>query len=81
MEDIQKRVHEAIEFFFRELPQFLESSVVQEDRTLVIKLDFPHPTRGTFEKPKKNAPPSRIWRNRLRLARFLERSDTNIQTG
>ena len=34
------------------------------------------PTKSTLEKPKKKVPPSKVRRNRQRLAKFLEKTET-----
>ena len=77
-------MHEAIAVFVPELPHFLESSVSHKNRNPSIKREFPEslPIPGALLRNlKRKKKPSRIRHNRLRLARFLEKGDTNIQTG
>ena len=58
--------------FFRDLPEFLASSVQHEGNSLSIKVEFYPFNENTPVITKKKKAPSEILRNRRRLQKFLE---------
>jgi len=70
-------MHGAIGAFLSEIPATSRFSMNFESNTLEIRVHFQMaPTENAHKEPKKKAPPSKVKRNRRRLAKFLEKPET-----
>ena len=70
-------MHEAIGAFLSEIPATSRFSMNFESNTLEIRVHYQMaPTENAHKEPKKKAPPSKVKRNRQRLAKFLEKPET-----
>ena len=70
-------MHGAIGAFLSEIPATSRFSMNFESNTLEIRVHFQMaPTENAHKEPKKKAPPSKVKRNRRRLAKFLDKPET-----
>ena len=70
-------MHGAIGAFLSEIPATSRFSMNFESNTLEIRVHYQMaPTENAHKEPKKKAPPSKVKRNRQRLAKFLEKPET-----
>ena len=70
-------MHEGIGAFLSEIPATSRFSMNFESNTLEIRVHYQMaPTENAHKEPKKKAPPSKVKRNRQRLAKFLEKPET-----
>ena len=70
-------MHEAIGAFLSEIPATSRFSMNFESNTLEIRVHYQMaPTENAHKEPKKKAPPSKVKRNRRRLAKFLDKPET-----
>ena len=73
----KQQMHGAIGAFLSEIPATSRFSMNFESNTLEIRVHFQMaPTENAHKEPKKKAPPSKVKRNRRRLAKFLEKPET-----
>ena len=73
----KQQMHGAIGVFLSEIPATSRFSMNFESNTLEIRVHFQMaPTENAHKEPKKKAPPSKVKRNRRRLAKFLEKPET-----
>ena len=77
MNSWKQQMHEAIGAFLSEIPATSRFSMNFESNTLEIRVHYQMaPTENAHKEPKKKAPPSKVKRNRQRLAKFLEKPET-----
>ena len=73
----KQQMHGAIGAFLSEIPATSRFSMNFESNTLEIRVHFQMaPTENAHKEPKKKAPPSKVKRNRRRLAKFLDKPET-----
>ena len=73
----KQQMHGAIGAFLSEIPATSRFSMNFESNTLEIRVHYQMaPTENAHKEPKKKAPPSKVKRNRQRLAKFLEKPET-----
>ena len=73
----KQQMHGAIGAFLSEIPATSRFSMNFESNTLEIRVHYQMaPTENAHKEPKKKAPPSKVKRNRRRLAKFLEKPET-----